>query len=608
MIRSAIQRSGLLVGLLGSLLLSCSSGVKSGETTDSVSGNPDTNGPGPKGSTKGDDPGTTDPAGNGDPTGPSPAAGNDPNAEPTSQNTDTPISEDCSAPSPGQAPLRRLTNAEYVNTATDLVGDADLVAKVTENFPREPTSLGFRTSAQALTITPLVADEYFKAAQELGKAAVAKEGVVPCDIATADPACTQSFVEDFGKKVYRRPLARADLKRYSDLFNAIVSQTGDRQAAFEAMAATMFSSTNFLFRVEVSQPADGSVGMPTGYEMASRLSYLLWQTMPDDKLFEAAENGDLDTVEGIEAQVKRMVSDTKALRVYEFFEQWLDIDEAAGLSRNETNYPAFNPTLVQLLQAENRAFVYDLLVNQGTFSDLLAADYTFANKSLAEHYGLATVPEGSKFERVDAPDRAGVLTQATLVMHDRPARTSIVKRGLKIRTDFLCQIVPAPPANVDTSLPDLDGSLTQRERLDQHRQQDGCAGCHQLMDPVGEIFEAYDALGKPRTKDEGGADVVGGGSISGTRTLDGDYATPRDLALAMAQSDEVRQCFMLQAFRFFYGRDATGADACTQEQLATSFAKHDYRVVDLLIGLTQSDQFLYRAATSLDAASDGAQP
>lgn len=507
----------------------------------------------------------------------------------------------CSVPSPGEAPLRRLTNAEYRNTMADLVKDTALVEAATRSFPQEPTSLGFRTSAEALTVTPLIADEYIDAAIELGKAFVDQEGAVPCSLETSDPDCTLSFVQDFGKHVYRRPLTQAELRRYSDQYGVVLTETGSVRTAYQTLLSTMFSSPHFLFRVELSQPANGDVGQPNGYEMASRLSYLLWQTMPDETLFAAAEAGELETKEGIEAQVRRMMADEKALRVYEFFEQWLDLDEAVALTRSETTYPDFNAGLIDLLRAENRAFVYHLLGSNGTLADLLSAEYTFANAGLATHYGLADAPSGATFERVEAPGRAGVLTQAALLVHDRPARTSIVKRGLKLRTDFFCQIVPAPPANVDTTLPELDGDLTQRERLEQHRADPSCAGCHALIDPLGEIFEGFDALGRPRSVDEAGAAVVSGGAVTATRTLNGQYASPRELALAMGQSDEVRQCFALQAFRFFYGRDATKEDACTQTQLMESFARNDYRLVDLLIGLTRSDQFLYRTASPVDA-------
>ncbi len=500
----------------------------------------------------------------------------------------------CQTPKPGAAPLRRLTNAEYRNTMVDLVGEPELVDQVVGTFPREPTSLGFRTSAQALTITPLVADVYVEAAQALAPAAIASEGVVSCDLDSIDGVCVEQFVESFGKRVYRRPLTATEVARYATLYDTIVSQASDKVLALQWIATAMFSSPHFLFRVELSAAPGGGVSRPTNYEMATRLSYLLWQTMPDDELFVAADAGELVTRDGIEQQVHRMATDPKALRVYEFFEQWLDLDEAEAIDRSEGTYPEYDDKLRQLLQAENRAFIQNLLVSDGTFSDLLAADYTYANEALATHYGLPEVPSGGKFVEVPAPGRAGVLTQATLLVHDRTSRSSIVKRGLKIRTDFLCQIVPAPPADVDTTLPELDGDLTQRQRLERHREDPSCVGCHSLMDPIGEIFEDFDALGRMREVDEGGAMIVSGGSILGSRTLDGDYANASELAQAMAESDEVRECFALQAFRFFYGRDVTNQDDCTRQQLMSSFARNDYRLGDLLIGLTQSDQFLYR--------------
>ncbi len=526
------------------------------------------------------------------------SVGDDAGAESSPNPTESPstgVPSECDTPEPGPTPLRRLTNAEYQNTMVDLVGDEELVAQVTQSFPREATSLGFRTSASALTITPLMADVFLEAAQILGPVAVARDGVVPCDIDDIEPKCVQSFVEGFGRQAYRRPLSNAELRRYSDLYDAIVGETGDYQMALDWIGTTFLSSPHFLFRVELSSP-EGGVGLADDYEMATRLSYLLWQTMPDQELFAAADAGELSTREGVEEQVVRMMSDEKALRIYEFFEQWLDLDEVEAVTRSQTAYPDYDDSLKTLLTAENRAFIYHLLTDNGTFADLLAADYTFANQRLAEHYALADVPNGGTFVKVAAPDRAGVLTQATLLMHDRPTRSSIVTRGLKIRTDFLCQIVPAPPADVDTTLPELDGDLTQRERLAAHREKPECVGCHNLMDPIGEVFESFDAVGRLRTEDEGGAAIVTGGSVSGTRTLDGQYADARELAQAMATSDEVRECFALQAFRFFYGRDATSADRCTQAQLMASFSEHDYRLVDLLMGLTRSDQFLYRSA------------
>jgi hypothetical protein len=154
--------------------------------------------------------------------------------------------------------------------------------------------------------------------------------------------------------------------------------------------------------------------------------------------------------------------------------------------------------------------------------------------------------------------------------------------------------VPAPPDTVDLTLPEHHGSLTQPDLLDQHRTETSCAVCHELMDPIGQIFDGFDALGRARTVDEAGAAIETSGTVVGGGSLDGDYDGLSDFTLALAQSPEVRDCFVRQAFRFFYGRDTTEQDACSLLQLDQSFARNDYRVVDLIMGLTQSDQFLYR--------------
>lgn len=520
---------------------------------------------------------------------------------PARETLGAPDVEGCKQPSPGPAPMRRLSNYEYANTMTDLLGTttlgsaetgddneaAQIVENIVSRFPREPVSLGFRNNAGALTITPLLAEGFGSAAATFAELLIERGDAVPCDVDEVNGPCAQTFVEDFGLRTYRRPLSNSELQRYSSLYERAIVETGSFRSALEWIATAMFSSSHFLYRVELS--GVDSVERPDGFEMASRLSYLLWQTMPDDELFRAAAEGELETEAGISDQLRRMLAHDKALRVYEFFEQWLDLDELADAHRDETVYPEADDQLSALLLAENRAFIYDVLTEGRDFEDLMAGEYTFANRRLATHYDLDDPPAGDSFERLAAPGRAGVLTQATLLVHDHPTRTSIVKRGLKIRTDFLCQLVPAPPDDVDLTLPILDDDLSQAERLKAHSSNPSCAGCHQLMDPIGELFEGFDALGRPQPSvPTEGLELVAAGSLSGT------YQSPQQLAAAMSTSEEVRECFVRQAFRFFYGRDVTASDSCNEAQLMSRFAENDYRVVDLLVGLTQTDQFRYR--------------
>lgn len=531
----------------------------------------------------------------------------DPSAPATETSTPTDVSEppatlSCETPSPGPAPLRRLSNFEYKNTIADLTGSVELAEQVAHQLVREPTSLGFRNSASALTIPPLLADQYVQVALETAKRALDVPDWFPCPLDALDPECTQEFVESFGKRAYRRPLTPDEVVRLSNLFNTALAEEGDYRKAIEWVVASLLSSPHFLFRVELD-PQTGAVERPNGYEMAQRLSYLLWQTMPDAELFRAAEAGEMDSAEGVLAQARRMMGDPKAFRVYEFFEQWLDLDELESVTRDPEAYPEFTPALRDRFRAETKAFVFDLLATGGTLSDLFSAGYTFADASLAEHYGLDAENLDANFVKVAAPGRAGILTQARLLVHDHPASSSIVRRGLKLRTEILCQIVQAPPPDVDVTPPVIDGTVTQKERLEQHRTVPTCKGCHLLMDPIGTIFEGFDALGRPRTADEKGAAVEPGGGLSGTRDANGDYASPTELGQALASSDQVRECVVRQAFRFFYGRDLEANDRCAADQIMDTFKGRNFRLDDLILSLTLSDQFLFRTSDSSEENS-----
>ena len=502
----------------------------------------------------------------------------------------------------GPNPLRRLTNFEYRNTLADLLGDRALVEAATASLLSEPESSGFRNGAEMLGISPLLAQTYLDVAVRLSQAIPDIPELVPCDVDSVSntETCARRFVEQFGRRVYRRALTQEEVGAYAQLYAEAVSETGSFRSAIEWLGAAMLTSTPFLFRVEL--PSRGDQAEPIGgFEAASRLSYLLWQSAPDEALLDAAEQGQLNDPEQLASQVARMLRDPKAFRIYEFFEQWLDLDELASITRDVKHYPELEPNLIALLAAESQAFIGDLLAQEGTFQDLVAGQFTFANRALASHYGLNDVPSGSEFQRVEAPGRLGVLTQAMLLIHDRPDRSSIVRRGVKLRTDLLCLPPPPPPEDVDLTLPAPDGSVSQRERLEKHREDPACAGCHALVDPIGSLFEQFDALGRPRTTDELGHPVQTTASVVGAGDLDGTYEDALDFANALATSRTARDCFVQQAFRFFFGRKPTTADAESIESLKQSFARRGYRLVDLIVGLTRTEQFLFKPAPQEDS-------
>ncbi|MFO7181021.1 MAG: DUF1592 domain-containing protein [Pseudomonadota bacterium] len=504
----------------------------------------------------------------------------------------------CASPNPGTAPLRRLSNAEYQNTLTDLFAAAPGLSAVIEEavraMPAETESLGFRNNAELLTVQSLVAQKYMDAAERIAAAAATAPGILPCEPeAGAELECGKKLVADFGKRAYRRPLTDAERARYEALFEEILTADGFT-AAVEAFLYTVLLSPNFLYRVESGEAGGNeAITRPTPYEMASRLSYTFWQSAPDAELLAAAETGELGTPEKIEARARAMLTDPRAERLFRYFEEWLDLDRLEGLSRDPRVFGALPDELAEWQREETRAFVSALLRrNDGSFTELLTAPYTYVNRGLARHYGLPE-PSENGFVRVDAPERSGVLTQAMLIAHDKPSRTSIVKRGLKIRTDFLCQNVPAPPNDVALDLEGLGEGLSQRERLELHRTEQGCASCHSRLDPVGLVFESFDAVGRYRTTDEDGNPIDTSGELSFTLDADGPVADARELGARLAGSAEARSCYVKQTFRFFFGRDVEAADACSIAVLEQAFAEKQ-SLSELLVALTRTDAFLYR--------------
>jgi len=507
----------------------------------------------------------------------------------------------CAAPSPGRSPLRRLSNAEYRNTISDLFANVpsvvSLVPAATSGFPSEPESLGFRNSGDYLTVPSLAGQKYLDAAEQIAEAAAGATNFVTCANGTQDAACAATFINSFGAQVYRRPLVAEDTARYTALYDKAISSGYDFKTGIEWIVFAMLQSPQFLYRFELGSTPTGNYAKPTQYEIASRLSYIYLQSMPDAALFAAAAAGELATPAQIEAQARRLLSDPKGTRLLDYFEQWLDTDTLTDIVRDTSVYPNLDPTLPALLQGETRAFAADLLTSGGTFDALFTAPYTFANAALATHYGLSG-PATSTYERVDAPGRAGVLTQGMLLAHDKATRTSIVRRGLKIRTDVLCQIVPAPPPDVDLSSLDKTATgVSQRQRLEQHRTVASCAGCHNLMDPIGVVFEGFDAVGRARTVDELGLPVVLASEVSGTQDANGPVANPAELGQRLAQSEQVRGCYVTNNFRFFYGREVEQADACSLARLLVDFKGAGNNLTELLVALTRTDAFLYRGVT-----------
>jgi len=494
----------------------------------------------------------------------------------------------------GVTPLRRLTALQYERTVHDLLGvDVDGQAILAADERVGP----FKSNAVA-PVTELNVDQYMAAAETVAQAALADLGsLVPCDPQDiGELSCGEAFIDDFGPIALRRPLddeTRAELRRVLEHGLEQSFEDGIRLVIQAAL-----QSPYFLYHVESpggDVGEDGRVGL-SPFELASRLSYFLWRTMPDRALFEAAEAGELDTPEGIREQVLRMLDDHKAeVAIQQFHLQWLHIDELGELAKDPDLYPDFDAELLREM-VDDVARVADYVVREGDakLDSLLTTPYTFATGRLADYYGIDPV-EGDEPTVLDRDQRAGLLTQpAFLAKAAHGDQSSPIHRGVVVREDFLCQILPDPPADVDDTPPDPDPNATTRERFAQHTEDPSCAGCHSLIDGIGFGFEAYDAIGQFREMD--GNDVVDDlGEIVGGDDASGTFEGAIELSNRLVESSISRHCVANQWFRFALGRMEGDADAPLLDEIYADFdASHDLR--DLIVAIAQSDAFRTRYA------------
>ena len=531
----------------------------------------------------------------GNPGGPGAAAGSDPagTGDPGSV-----TAADCAkAPvAPGPTFMRRLNRFEYNNTVRDLLGDTSNPASA---FPTEEIRLGFDNNATALQVSPALVEQYMTAAETLANTAVTTnmKALVSCDPAAAGAdACARTFIDEFGTKAYRRKLSADEATTMKQVFD--VGAKTDFVSGVRLVIETMLQSAPFLYRIEFGAAPKSAeqVVKLTSWEMASRLSYLLWESMPDDELLAAAAADKLTDQSDITTQVTRMMQDAKAHDVFaHFHQQWLKLDQMTNLDTDATVFPKFTNDLVPLMAEETRRFLdYVVWQGGGKLEDLLTSPVSFLNAKLSGYYGVSGV-SGSGFSQVnlDPATNAGFLTKGGLMaMLGKANQTAPVQRGKFVREQLLCMPLQPPPANIMIKPPEVSTTLSTRERFAAHRTQPLCANCHDLMDPIGLGFENYDGAGHYRTT-ENGKTIDASGQVLQS-DIDGTFDGAVDLAKRLAASDQVRDCVATSWFRYAYGRAETSEDVCTLAVVNQKFAEAKYDLKALLVSLTETDAFLYR--------------
>ncbi|MFO0686193.1 MAG: DUF1592 domain-containing protein [Sandaracinus sp.] len=496
---------------------------------------------------------------------------------------------------PGGGGIRRLTPTEYARTVADLFPGVTLPSVTLAADTRVG---GFDNNQSGQVVSSLLTEQHYRAAQSIGVAAAASLATwAPCT--TNDAACAEQIVSTLGMRAQRRPLTTAqhdELVAWMETQRAVEGLEG----AVAMLVHALLLTPEMLYRPEIGDPGraapHGTVALD-GYEVASRLSYFLWRTMPDDTLFTAAAHGDLDTERGIEVETQRMLADPRARdTIADLHAQWFQTWRMASLDLDPATFPEFDAELRDDLHASFEHFVTDAFFEDRTLEALFGGSYGYVNDRTAPIFGVAP-PGSSALVRVelDPAQRAGVLTQpGWLTLRDHRTQHSPIYRGAFVLEHVLCSPTGTPPPGADIVQAPPSGSMphTSREAWEQshtHR----CASCHARIDGVGFGFENYDALGRWRDTDNG-YPVDASGTVIAGGDADGAFDGPMGLVARLAPSEQVEACAIAHYYRYALGRTETSGDRCQLEALADRMARSGGDLPDLVVGMVTSPSFRFR--------------
>lgn len=497
---------------------------------------------------------------------------------------------------PGATPLRRLSRLEYNNTVRDLFG---VGIQPADNFPPDGGGGGgFDNNASTLFIPPVLMEQYVAAAEAVVAGAKPELlfHVLPGEGKDEATAASEN-IQWILRRAFRRPATPVELTRFTAIYTASREKGDGYEAALRTVAAGVLMSPKFLFRIETAQPeTQEGASMVEGFAMASRLSYFLWSSMPDDALLSAAEGGRLQDAAGLEAEVRRMLVDPKAHAFAENFSaQWLRTKELNSLAPSKTVYPKFTPALKDAFYAEPLEFFRVMLRDNLPITDFLDCNYTYANETLAAFYGIPGVT-GPEMRRVELTDRnrGGLLGMGgILALTSYPNRTSPVLRGKWVMEEILGTPPPPPPPFISSAK--LGGEapkdgLTFRQRLEEHRANVECASCHARMDPLGFGLENFDAIGSWRTE-VGGVPIDAAGHLVGGSDFSGSAELKQKL---MERKEEFVRNLVEKMLSYALGRGLEAADWLPVYHIVKAVDADGYRSQTLILEITKSFPFRYR--------------
>ncbi|HTA19906.1 MAG TPA: DUF1592 domain-containing protein [Polyangia bacterium] len=513
---------------------------------------------------------------------------------------------------PGRVTIHRLNRTEYNNTVHDLLGTATRPA---DQFPPDDLGLGFDNVADVLTISPVHMQLYQSAAEALVNEALATTGtergkLLTCDVEAMGDPCVRSILRTFGRSAWRRPVTDAEIGTLMTVVG-VARTNGDKwEQGLNLALQAMLVSPNFIYRVELDPNPTSLTPHPlTNYELATRLSYFLWSSMPDAALAAAADAGTLTDKAQLAAQVTRMLKDPKASALVDNFAgQWLYtrlVDDAAP---DPTMFPTFDQPLRDAMKQETTLMFQDIIFGGVAADQLLLANYTYANDRLAQHYGLPAIT-GSAMQKVTLPassHRGGFLTQASfLTVNSHPTSNSPVLRGKWILEQLMCQTIAPPPnaAMAQLAPPAANApAQTLRDRLTVHHM-NPCAVCHVVMDPLGFGLENFDPIGQYRTMD-GTLPVDSSGTLPDGRSFNGAI----ELEGIVAKDPGFASCIAQKLYTYALGRapqtTPNHMDPAILQTDSDAFRAAGYPMAKLVTDIVTGDTFTQRRG---EAATGGMQ-